>query len=221
MKLEARPLVVVTQRVELVASHGERRDALDQGWATLLSAIDCDLAPMPNHPGMAVSLARRLNPALLILSGGNGVTPDKPGHAQERNATEAALLDWAGAEGVPVLGVCRGFQFMNVHLGGRLGPVSGHVARNHAISSRTGLFPEVNSYHDYGIIARDLAPSLEVVATASDGTVEAARHRTFPWIGIMWHPERTMPDAAGTRSWLADLAREAAETRRISFSDRA
>lgn len=217
MSTEARPLVIITQRVELMARHGERRDALDQGWATLLDAVGCDLTPIPNNPGTALSLAGRLKPALLILSGGNGVMPGNPGHAPERNATEAVLLDWAGAAGVPVLGVCRGFQFMNVHLGGRLGPVSGHVARNHAISSRTGLFPEVNSYHDYGITAGDLAPSLDAVATAPDGTVEAARHRTLPWIGVMWHPERAMPDAAGTRSWLADLVREAAETSRISF----
>lgn len=219
MSIEARPLAIITQRVEFVASHGERRDALDQGWAALLDAAGCDLAPMPNHPGTALSLARRLKPVLLILSGGNGVMPGKPGHAPERNATEATLLDWAGAVGVPVLGVCRGFQFMNVHLGGGLSPVSGHVASYHAISSDTGLFPEVNSYHDYGIVADDLAPSLEVVATGPDGTVEAARHGTLPWIGVMWHPERAMPDAAGNRSWLAGLVREAAETRRISFGD--
>lgn len=216
MSIEARPLVIITQRVELVVSHGERRDALDQSWATLLDTVGCDVVPIPNHPGTALALARRLKPALLILSGGNSVIPGKPDHAPERNATEAALLDWAGATGVPALGVCRGFQFMNVYLDGKVGPVAGHVARNHAISSRT-TFLEVNSYHDYGIIAGDLASPLEIVATAPDGTVEAARHRILPWIGVMWHPERAMPDTASTWSWLAALVREAAETRRISF----
>ena len=116
------------------------------------------------------------------------------GAIASRSPVMRAVIAAAG-RGVPVLGVCRGFQFMNVHLGGGLSPVSGHVASYHAISSDTGLFPEVNSYHDYGIVADDLAPSLEVVATGPDGTVEAARHGTLPWIGVMWHPERERPFA--------------------------
>ncbi|WP_293800225.1 gamma-glutamyl-gamma-aminobutyrate hydrolase family protein [uncultured Bosea sp.] len=217
MSLLQRPLIVITQRVDVVPSYGERRDALDQNWFSLLDAAGCDVVPLPNHPATALSLARRLKPALVILSGGNGVMPDNAGYAPERNATETALLDWAKETETPVLGVCRGFQFMNVYLGGTLSPVYGHVACSHATRSRAGAFAEVNSYHDYGIVRAGLAALLEEAATAPDGTIEGAYHRTLPWLGIMWHPERAIPDAAGVKWWLASLVREAASTRRISF----
>ncbi len=50
---------------------------------------------------------------------------------------------------------------------------------------------EVNSYHQYGIPPDQLAPELKVLACCpEDGSVEAARARGLPWLGIMWHPER-------------------------------
>ena len=41
--------VAITQRVEVVASYGERRDCLDQAWTSLLAQAGCDLLPVPNN----------------------------------------------------------------------------------------------------------------------------------------------------------------------------
>jgi gamma-glutamyl-gamma-aminobutyrate hydrolase PuuD len=202
--MNARPFVLLTQRVDVVPDYGERRDALDQAWIRLLSGIGCDAAAAPNDAAAAVALARRTEPAMVILSGGNGVTPEDPTHAPERNRAEAALLDWAAERNVKVLGVCRGLQFMNVHLGGRIHRVGGHIAKLHA-TDLTGTFGHVNSFHDFGIAPNDLAADLAAVAHAPDGTVEAAQHRWLPWFGVMWHPERDMPNPEGNRRWLASL----------------
>jgi putative glutamine amidotransferase len=40
------------------------------------------------------------------------------------------------------------------------------------------------------MLISDVAAPLRVVASAEDGSVEAVRHNTLPWVGIMWHPER-------------------------------
>ena len=46
---------------------------------------------------------------------------------------------------------------------------------------------EVNSFHN----ALEKEPSeFEVSARAEDGVIEAIRHKTLPWLGLMWHPER-------------------------------
>ncbi len=201
----ARRLALLTQRVDIVPRYGERRDCIDQEWVRLLDEVGYDAVCCPNHAAVAVALARRLRPDALILTGGNGVLPEQPGYMAERNATESALLEWAAGEKVAVLGVCRGFQFMNVHLGGALRKVEGHVAKAHEIKFPGGNVRVANSYHDFGMLPQDLATDLEAEAAAPDGTIEAAQHRRLPWIGVMWHPERKMPDPAGVRRWLARL----------------
>ncbi|PKL76273.1 MAG: gamma-glutamyl-gamma-aminobutyrate hydrolase, partial [Candidatus Melainabacteria bacterium HGW-Melainabacteria-1] len=105
-------LIAITQRVAEVAAYSERRDALDQRWYSLLA--QAGLLPMllPNQPDMALELVSRLQPAGLLLSGGNTLSV-YGGDAPERDATERALLSgWALPEQKPVLGVCRGMQLL-------------------------------------------------------------------------------------------------------------
>ncbi|RMF73664.1 MAG: gamma-glutamyl-gamma-aminobutyrate hydrolase family protein [Alphaproteobacteria bacterium] len=147
-----------------------------------------------------------------------GGEPARPGTKQDpqRDRTALALIPRAIALGVPLLAICRGFQELNVALGGslhqHLADVPGRqdhredpdapLARQYAPRHPVHLAPDgllaqwlgverimVNSLHAQGI--RDLAPSLAVEATAEDGTVEAVRvrgARTFA-IGVQWHPE--------------------------------
>jgi putative glutamine amidotransferase len=182
--------VGVTQRVE-VTEHGERRDALDQAWAPLL--LDAGFAPvvLPNRGEPAAALIERFGLAALVLTGGNDL-----GTAPERDALEGALLDEARSRGLPVLAVCRGLQMMNVHLGGELERIDGHVAAPHAVLAGGEPYADVNSFHGWGIAPAGLAAELEALLHAPDGSVEAAIHRELPWTGVMWHPERESPDAA-------------------------
>lgn len=50
-------IVLVSQRVDVVASYGERRDALDQRWAEFLAGLGYLAVPVPNHPAAAAALA--------------------------------------------------------------------------------------------------------------------------------------------------------------------
>jgi len=187
----------ITQRVERVLDHGENRDCLDQNWTRLSEHLQLDLIPIPNAHTNIVDWARRQSLDGLILSGGNDLVhlpgADKP--APERDASERALLNWASKDSLPVLGVCRGMQMINVFLGGVLSPVQGHVACHHIVTScsDTSLFStigNVNSFHNWGIQQSGLAHELNALVLASDNTVEAFRHSELPWFGIMWHPER-------------------------------
>lgn len=189
--------VAITQRVEVVASYGERRDCLDQAWTGLLAQAGCDLLPVPNSlPNVRQWLAKQ-NIEALLLTGGNDLShlPDASNPAPERDATEQQLLQWAAEHRLPVLGVCRGMQMLNHYLAGDLSPVSNHIAIQHAITAVEGeelcsAFTSVNSFHSWGIKPKDLSPSLRALAVADDGTIEALRHTELPWVGIMWHPER-------------------------------
>jgi putative glutamine amidotransferase len=147
-----------------------------------------------------------------------GGAPSAPGtlHDPQRDATTLPLLRLAIARGVPLFCVCRGFQELNVALGGtlhqRVHEVSGMLdhrdndddprevqyALAHDIVVEEGgmlaaLLPSrqarVNSLHWQGIDR--LAPGLRVEARAPDGLIEAVSVAGSPGftLGVQWHPE--------------------------------
>ncbi|MDM3884760.1 gamma-glutamyl-gamma-aminobutyrate hydrolase family protein [Pseudomonas sp. BCRC 81390] len=142
-------------------------------------------------------------------------------HDPLRDATTLPLMRAAIAAGVPVLGICRGFQEMNVALGGSLHqnvhetglfmdhregkdePIEQQYGPRHALHvepggmlERMGLpaLIEVNSIHGQGIDV--LAPGLRVEALAPDGLVEAisVEHSKGFALAVQWHPEFQVMD---------------------------
>ncbi|MES2570608.1 MAG: gamma-glutamyl-gamma-aminobutyrate hydrolase family protein [Verrucomicrobiota bacterium] len=120
----------------------------------------------------------------------------------ERDAWEFAALHTALERGLPVFCVCKGFQVLNVALGGTLHlHVEGHEAPEqrdqniqplrHAVSTRH-RFEHVNSSHHQALDR--VAPGLEVEAwCASDDVIEQVRLRAYPFcLGVQYHPERDL-----------------------------
>lgn len=184
--------VAVTQRVAVVPEYGERRDCLDQAWPKFLHASGLLALALPNVPSVAVALCEHVDIAGLVLTGGNDLVA-VGGDAPERDRTESALLDWAVARALPVIGVCRGMQVIQTRFGVALERVEGHVRPVQHIRVE-GQERAVNSYHCFG--ARETRAPLEAWAVADDGVIKAVRHTHEPILGIMWHPERTSPFSA-------------------------
>lgn len=186
--------VAVSQRVDVWADRGERRDALDQRLCQWLMAAGCIPMPVPNalianHDEEWPELQSWLlavKPDAVLLSGGNDI-----GEAPERDNTERYLLAYAKELALPALGICRGMQMMAVWAGGSLAPVSGHVRIRHRLqaAANSGEWPdEINSFHNFALA--DCPNGFMVTARAEDGAIEAMHHETLPWEGWMWHPER-------------------------------
>lgn len=182
--------VLVTQRVE-VARTGERRDALDQAWAAWLGRLDCLAVPVPNRIETALGLFDQTEPAGLLLTGGNDLA-EVGGNAPERDGVELALVERALEAGVPIIGVCRGFQLLVLRDGGELREIEGHVATHHRVRSERGE-RRVNSFHRFGISR--LPNGWVATDHGEDGSVEGARRRTGRVRGLLWHPERVDPFA--------------------------
>lgn len=160
----------------------ETRDALDQRLIAWI--IGCGFTPVPVPNGLSESISNwlmKLQPAALVLSGGNDI-----GLCPERDETEMALLSHAKDLTLPVLGICRGMQIMAHWAGATLHPVTGHVRARHQLTGQ--IFTEVNSYHYHAL--SDCPSDFEVIALSEDGEIEAIRHLLLPWEGWMWHPER-------------------------------
>ncbi len=193
-------LLGITQRVEVVKSYGERRDCLDQRWSDLALSLNYLPVALPNiSPEHVESLIDTLGLDAIIFSGGNSIASLDPLAADaspERDEFEYELLRLALIKNIPVIGVCRGMQVINLAFGGHLTQVSGHVATQHYIHSKTPAyhFPEtVNSFHNWGVSKDGLASELVVMAVDAEGHIEAYQHPEARLLGVMWHPEREMP----------------------------
>lgn len=192
--------ICISQRVESVASYGERRDCLDQRWFELIFRLGYVPVPLPNvSEEHARQLLADLQPHAVILSGGNSIAsldPSASDVAPERDAFESAVVAHAVDTGTPVIGVCRGMQVLNLYFGGELLEIDGHVATRHPLrpcSDAYSLPIEVNSYHQYCIPATGLSTAFTPLGFDEDGNIEAFCHKEKRILGIMWHPEREKP----------------------------
>lgn len=226
MSRTAAPLVVIT-----VADPARRSDpglAARKNELYAAAVARHGGSPFLVHAGSpAVDRARALRSmAGLLLSGGSDIDPARYGRSNqalndvkpERDELEAAAWAAAAERALPVLGVCRGFQAINVFSGGTLlqdvadhaGPSWGAgPARTHPLRVEPGtrlariLFPtnvrggvvEVNSYHHQAVLAADLAPGLVPNARATSPAgelIEGVETRDGRFVlGIQCHPERT------------------------------
>ncbi|MGW2381757.1 gamma-glutamyl-gamma-aminobutyrate hydrolase family protein [Streptomyces sp. NPDC001658] len=208
-----RPLIGVSTYLESGARWGvwELEAALlPAGYPRLVQRAG-GLAAMlpPDAPEHAAATVARLDG--LVIAGGPDVEPVHYGAerdprtgppARERDAWELALIRAALDADIPLLGICRGMQLLNVALGGTLVQhLDGHaevvgVFGHHPVKPVPGTryadaVPEetsVPTYHHQSVdhLGTDLLPS----AHAPDGTVEAIELPGDSWVlGVQWHPE--------------------------------
>lgn len=193
----------ISQRFDRIDGRDEARDALDYHWSEFLWELGILAIPLPTGIPDHEEYFAELKLDGFILSGGNDI-----GTAPQRDALESAVLVFAGKKKLPVLGVCRGMQFINHYLGGSLVEVTGHVATRHPLEGTMvadRISNEVNSYHNLAITKPTLGQSLQVMASCDDGVVEAFKHSEFPWMGIMWHPERELPFSEDDQKLIRDF----------------
>ncbi len=155
----------------------------------------------------------------LILTGGQDVDPNLYGEelykeseepSVERDQYDFMLIEAALKKGIPILGICRGMQILNVYLGGKLhqdikyhsktnlkhvqssmysDPVhSIKISKGSYLYEKLGEESRVNSIHHQCI--KEVASSLNVVAVSiGDGIIEAYESKEGKILGVQWHPE--------------------------------
>ncbi|MCJ8144360.1 gamma-glutamyl-gamma-aminobutyrate hydrolase family protein [Ancylobacter sp. A5.8] len=186
-----------------------------------VSAVDADMAP----ERLVVDEVLELVDAIFLPGSPSNVAPHHYGDAPHdpplpsdphRDDLSLPLIKAALERGVPIFGVCRGFQEMNVALGGtlfqklyeqpgrfdhredtRLDIAMQYAPVHEVLLEPGGLLAglagastwRVNSLHGQGVA--QLAPNATVEARAADGTIEAFRIADAPGfnLAIQWHPE--------------------------------
>jgi len=232
---DTRPLIGLTARTRPVRSGEKERlnEAVPRGYVEGVEGASGLAVVLPNSgdPSSAPAYLERIDG--LLLTGGDDVHPRFFAEAphprldivdERRDLFEIALLLAARERRMPVFGVCRGIQVMNVALGGDLyqdlpsqaDSKVGHSQRTldegpwHDIEVRRGTrlaeilgeaSTAVNSYHHQA--CRRVADGLSVTATAPDGVVEALEDPGQPFfLGVQWHPEVLEGGAAASSARL-------------------
>jgi putative glutamine amidotransferase len=172
----------------------------------------------------------------LILTGGPDINPrfykEEPRHGlmdvdEAQDRMELELTRRALDAGLPVLGICRGLQVLNVAMGGTLVqdiPRQVPEACNHSpradrstVSHKVRIEPHthlqrilqrrslwVNSKHHQAV--NQPAPGLSVCAVATDGIIEALEAADHPYVlAVQWHPEGLWQTDAASRKLFKSL----------------
>lgn len=188
--------IAVTQRLIENDSYFELRTCLDMNWYRFLKAIDAVPIPVPYYINLNKFISE-LNVEGIIFTGGNdlnSVTPNKL--SKLRDKFEYKLLTIALQKGIPIIGICRGMQLLANFYNLDLVRVDNHCNSNHNIThnlkAKTHNYISqckmVNSYHNYGIKGEN--EEIRIVASDSQGHIEAFEHKSLPVFCQMWHPER-------------------------------
>jgi gamma-glutamyl-gamma-aminobutyrate hydrolase PuuD len=219
---KARPLIGLTAYGERAAYGVWEHDAvlLPRTYPDVVIAAGGVPVLLPPVPESAAAVDRL---DAVVLAGGPDIAPDRYGAAAhertgqprpERDSAELAVLRRALERGIPVLGVCRGAQILNVGLGGTLvqhvPDAVGHSGHNPSpgvfgtiqvtleagsrVAAALGPETTVRCHHHQALDR--LADGLLATGRAADGLVEAVELAGSRFVvGVQWHPEEDATDA--------------------------
>lgn len=217
-------IIALSMRVDIIKEYNEARNAISFDWINLLFSLGIVPVLVPNHQTAPDHFFKSFDFDGLILTGGDDIqlAPDdiyndpSVNPKWDRDSTEYRLLELAIQNRLPVIGICRGFQLINFFFGGSLtknidqieGVKTDHVRNDHEVTiidQKMSKLLEINSmvtnsYHNQGVLLKDLAEPLTPFAVTPDGiVVEGFMHEEQPVMGLMWHPEREYPLQDTTR----------------------
>ncbi|MDG5767616.1 gamma-glutamyl-gamma-aminobutyrate hydrolase family protein [Balneolales bacterium ANBcel1] len=180
--------------------------------------------PDPNEPKGQRWITLILAPFFLLVR--KAFSAGALGVDKQRDDLEWKLIDMAVQKQIPILGICRGAQLLNVYHKGTLyqdlanyyrerpnvstiyprKPVTlDPESRLHAIIGKD--VTRVNSLHNQAV--KQPGEGIHVVARELDGVAQAVEHRTYPFmIGVQWHPEY-LPQVPSQRRLFDELVQSA------------
>ena len=176
----------------------EIREALDVNWCKYI--IELGFLPVILSINFDDSDLEKLGLSGVIFTGGNDLSILCRNQISiMRDDYEKKVFTFCKSNKLPMLGVCRGMQFL-MHLYGDIPhKITGHVTLEHLLywhfdnakKYHISKLYKVNSFHNYGLTTAN--DCWDIIATSKDGVIEAVVHKYDNIMAHMWHPEREKP----------------------------
>jgi len=197
-------------RIGIVAQEHDEIFGVHRDYLNLVETFGTPIVISPVDPGDLLRTFANLDG--LVLPGGSDVNPRRYGAMFSfMSYRPNSYLEYFDTEllrifieaRIPIFGICRGLQTLNVHFGGTLYQ---HLWKHPHSKDKEDLvhkifidgLPDVefqfkvNSFHHQSI--NGLGKGLRISAKSDDGIIEAIAHDSFPIIAVQWHPERIHDD---------------------------
>ena len=194
-------LMFITQREE-TNQYGNAIDSLEHSYVKYFKEKGFDdIIVLPNNLEVVETLLF-WEPEAIVLTGGGDV-----GKQPNRDLVEKRLIEYSLKTATPLLGICRGMQFINSYFGGSLEKDTLHSnEREHEINLVDDSIVkyvgetqgQVNSFHNFMVTNQTVAKNVKVFALSSHGNIEGIVLPENNIIGIQWHPERSK----GLSDWI-------------------
>lgn len=197
-------VILISQKI--IKTKFRKIDVLEEDYTKFFKNFGL-LIPISNFSDLQKYKSMKIDG--IILSGGNDVNPllyedkikEELDLVEERDVIEKEIIKLAIDKNIPLLGICRGMQMINIYFNGKLSKVQGHVKEKHQLKIIDEKFKKIignsivtNSYHNWGIKHKDLAPQMKSFAESEDGLIEGIYHPKYSILGLQWHPERKNTD---------------------------
>ena len=167
-------------------------DFIDHYWIRYFEKRKIKFTLIPNSKNLLPNYLSK-NVDLILLPGGNDIF-EKNKSSKNRLIIENKLIKFSIRNKIPLLGICRGMQVINLFFGGKIEKISGHMKKSTKITMKQNLFKtktiKVKCFHNYGIKPKSLSKNLEIHATDKYKNIEMLKHKDYFIRGLMWHPER-------------------------------
>ena len=198
-------IAAVSTRITEELKYHEIRDSISHDLINNLESNGFLPVLIPNSEIRPEQYYKKIKFNLFILSGGDNLIFENKitsinKEKQKRDIVEKKFLKFCISKNIPVIGICRGMQLINVYFDGSLTLLNNKTHNNglHNIKierfAKT-IFPNsflfVNSFHNNVVLENDISNQLIPFMYAEDDSIEALVHKKYPILGVMFHPERS------------------------------
>lgn len=199
---------MITQR-EAVDSYGTPIDILESFYVAFFESLGLELIIVSNFHRDIRNLLKKDQFDFAILTGGGAIPPKyyeeycSDSLQSKRDNIERIIIEYFTANEIPIIGICRGRQYINGFYGGKVSKlkdlnVQRPIGIDHPVKIGNIETIYVNNYHNDGIYTKNLSKEFKVLAVDEENDiVESFYSNEKRILCVQWHPERKFKNKKG------------------------